>query len=255
MQIKKYRNLFFYKNKKGIEISLSELMMALLAVAIILILFYVGGKLISIFVSEKDYDSTIASFDLLGERVDSLIEDKNYANTNFLYYLKATKLIPTPDYGYILVGFNYKDSSVQIKTCKDEPLLESRKKISGLCDKACLCIYKDTVGDDFDENYDGPPVPLKCKSFDKNIVFLAPFEQENFCSVKSGWHPEAYSDYYQADKSYKFLILKGFNTKEIYLDKYESKDGNIFIFLAEYKDDTKDSVYQRKWFMEDKYGK
>lgn len=244
MQIKKYRN--FYKNKKAIEISLTELMMALLAVAIILIIFYVGFKLSNIFLSNKDYDSTMASFDLLGERIDSLIEDENYANTNLLYFL---------DPYYILVGFNFKDPSIQMETCKkgiifedSESLVESRRIISSLCDQACLCVYKNTLGKDFDKDRKGPQMPLKCKSFDKNIVFLAPSNQENFCSVEIGWDPQAYDGYYKDDQSYKFLILKGFNTKEIYLDRYE-KDDSIFIFFAEYDG----SISERKKFMENKY--
>lgn len=251
MQVKKHH--CFYKNKKGaIQVSLTELMMALLAVVVILIILYVGVKLVSMFSSSKDFDSTIASFDLLGERADNLIADKNYANTNFLYFLKKDSKL---DNGHILVGFNFKDASIDMKTCKDELVVESRKKIGGLCNKACLCIYEDTVGNDFDKNDGGPQVPLKCKSFDKNIVFLASSRQDHFCSKESGWHPEAYTDYYQVDKNYKFLILHGFDTKEIYLDKYESKNGEIFIFFAEYNDDPEDFIYQRKKFMEKKYGK
>ena len=75
----------FYKNKNGdIRVSLTELMMSLLAIAVIVLMVYVGVRLVSMFSSSKDYDSTIASFDVLGERVDELIEDKNYANKNIL---------------------------------------------------------------------------------------------------------------------------------------------------------------------------
>ena len=238
MQIKKYKNYFLYKNKKGdIGISLSELIGALLGVIIISVIFYVGLKLSGIFLSNKDYESTIKSFELLGERVDELVKDKNYANTNLLYFL---------DKSYILVGFNYKDPSIQIETCKKD-------KIISLCDKACLCIYKDDswIGSDFDNS-----VPLQCKNFDKNIVFLAPSEQKKiFCGIETGWNPNVYSDYYHTGGGYMFLVLYGFDTKEIYLDKYESADGNIFIFLAEYKDDPNDPIYKRKTLIEEKYEK
>ena len=89
--------------------------------------------------------------------------------------------------------------------------------------------------------------------FDENIVFLAPSDQENFCSIPTGWHPQAFSDYYQGSEDYKFLILNGFNTKDLYLDKYESPDGDIFIFLAEDNHDPDDPITIRKIFMEEKY--
>ena len=250
--MKKFR--FFYKNKKGFQISLTELMMALIAIVVAGLIFFVAGKLIGMFTSQKDFDSTIASFELLGERIDYILNDKNYANTNLLYYLKEDVYLR--DNGYILVGFNFKDSFNQIETCDDhEPLTESKKEISSVCGKSCICIYENTAGKDFDKDKNGFQVPIApCISFDKNIVFLAPSQQESFCSIKTGWKPQdAYSDYYQGEKSYKFLILKGFNTKEVYLDKYESKNGEIFIYMAEYKDDEKDPVYKRKQCVEKMY--
>lgn len=248
MQIRKYR--FFYKNKNGqIKISLTELLGAILAVAFIALIVYVGLRLSGILISSKDYRSSAISFELLGERIDKLIDGKNYANTNMLYFL---------DPNFILVGFNYKDPSVPIKTCekgfifKDaESLVESRRKIGSLCEGACLCLYKDTNGDDFD---DEQQLPLDCKSFDENVVFLAPAEQDVFCGSEIGWYPKAYKDYYQTG-NYKFLIAYGFNTKEIYIDRYKSEDDNVFIFIAEYKDDPNDPIYKRKRFMEERYEK
>jgi len=240
--MKNLKSLFFNNKKKGnLQISLTELIGALLALIILLSLFYIGGKLFSIFISNKDYSATIESFDLLGGKIDELLKDKNFANKNILYFL---------DTGYILVGFNYRDR-IEMKTCQDEKLTETRKRISGLCGKACLCIFKKTLFNNFDDDFQ---VPLKCNSFDKNIVFLAPEHQEYFCSVKSGWNPSAYDEYYKKEIDYKFLILHGFDTKEIYLDKYESEDGNIFIYFAEFNDETQPILDRRK-VMDEKYYK
>jgi len=228
----------FYKNKNGdIRVSLTELMMSLLAIAVIVLMVYVGVRLVSMFSSSKDYDSTIASFDVLGERVDELIEDKNYANKNILYYLNGE---------YLLVGYDYKEASVAMEDCDGKSLTGSRKQISRICGKSCLCIYGK---DDLDK------IPLKCKSFDKNIVFLAPSNQKPFCSINSGWNPEAYKDYYPADRNYKFLVLEGFNTKEIYLDKFETDDDQIFVFLGVYEGKAGDAVYKRKKVIEGMYEK
>ncbi|MBS3101011.1 hypothetical protein J4204_02675 [Candidatus Woesearchaeota archaeon] len=241
---------FLRKNKKGdIEISLTELIGALLFAVIGFLIFVSIGKLSGIFISGKDYESTIKSFELLGKKIDDLIKDRNYANANILYFL---------DPQYILVGFNYKDTVIQMRTCdgticKGEYLKKSREKIGSLCNGACLCIYKKKTCHSFDDDIQ---VPLQCKNFDKNVVFLAPSEQKDvFCSVEAGWNPKAYPDYYQAGGGYRFLISYGFNTKEIYMDKYQAPDGNVFIFIAEYKNQPEDQIYKRKNFMEEIYNK
>ncbi len=243
----------FFKGKKrgAIEVSLTELIGALLAVIVILSIVYVVVKLSGIFGSDKEYESTIKNFDLLSQRIENLINEKNYANLNFLYYI---------DSSYILVGYNYKDPSVEMETCKKsgitnlftgkEKLVESRKMIGSLCEKSCLCIYKDDSGNDFDKDL---KLPVKCKSFDSNVIFLTSSADEGFCSVESGWHPENYPDYYTEEKSYKFLILPGFYTKEVYLDKYKSLDGNIFIYISKFDDS--EGKQKRKSFMDSKYGK
>lgn len=254
MQIKKNKAFSLSKSRKGvIATPWEELTGALLALIVITGIAYVALNLSGIFLSKKDYDSTIKSFDILGQKIDDLIKDKNYASTDFLYFI---------DKSYILVGFNYKDTSVQIKTCdgtffKGESLSQSRKALGSLCEGACMCIYKNTPGNNFDKDLQ---IPLKCKTFDKNVVFLAPAEQKNvFCSIESGWHPQVYSDYYPLG-NYLFLIMYGSNTQDIYIDKYESqddknKDDTTFIFLGKYSNDKNDPIYKRKAFMEDKYEK
>lgn len=243
MQNIKHKSVSILKNKRGtIKITLEELIGALLFVIVGYLIYIVVVKLTGIVLPGKSYESTVKSFELLTNRISQLTKDKNFANTNFLYFI---------DKNFILVGFNYKDPSIVMKSCDGESLINTRKKIGSLCQGACLCIYKNTWRKNFDEDLQNP---LECKDFDKNMVFLTPSEQKDtFCSTSTGWNPKAYLDYYQLGEGYKFLILKGFNTKEIYLDKYESSDGNIFIFLAEFKNDMNDPIYKRKLFMEENY--
>ena len=241
MHFKNHRNYLLSRRKRGTtEGFYGEFIGALLFVFIGLAIIYAVTKLSGIFLSGKDYESTIRSFEVLGDRIDSLVKDKNYANSNLLYFL---------DQNYILIGYNYKDPNKEMEgSIPGELLSEARQKIGSLCKGACMCIYK--------TNQIRPDsTPLQCKSFDKNIVFLAPSEQNDFSSMESGWNPKAYSGYYQYGENYKFLILGGFNTKEIYLDKYQSPDGNIFVFLAVYKNDPNDPIYKRKHFMEENYEK
>ena len=243
MQIKKIK---FSKKKGQVPESLIELIGAVLAVIIISLIVYVGLKISGVLLSGKDYDSTMKNFELLNNEVKTVLQDKNYANTKMLYYLGTD---------YILVGYNYNDPSVQMKTCsgfwkKEESFQESRKQIGSLCKGACLCIYKNTHSSDFDDDLQ---LPLKCISFDEKLVFIAPAEQNIFCSTETGWHPSAYAGYYSQQNRHKFLILNGFNTKEVYLDKFEAPDGNVFIFFAQYKDEINDPIYKRSQFMKGKY--
>ena len=113
-----------------------------------------------------------------------------------------------------------------------------------------MCIYKNTNLHDFDEDVQ---LPLKCKSFGENLVFLAPADQDIFCSIDTGWQPSANPGYYQQERRHKFLVLYGFNTKEIYIDKYEAPDGNIFLYFAQYSDNADDPVYRRSEFMQERY--
>lgn len=230
----------FFKNKKGnVEISLTEVMGAALFVIILVSIVFISAKLINIFSTNKDYDSTMESFGLLGDKINELVEDKDYSNANMLYFL---------DSQYILVGYSYKDSE-EMKSCNQESLKKSRKNLGKQCEKSCICIYENTLGKDFDEDLQ---FPLECISFSSNVVFLAPAYQEQFCGEKTGWYPAAYSDYYQ-EEYYQFLILEGFNTEEIYLDKYQSEKDDIFIFMGIYKESPEDKIYQRKQFMEARY--
>jgi len=223
-----------------------ELIGAVLFVIVALTIGYVVLRLSGILISGKDYDSTMKNFDLLNRNVEELLEEKNYASTRLIYYLGNK---------FVLVGYNYKDPSVQMKTCsgifqKSEAFEEARKQVAGLCDGACLCIYKNTNLHDFDQDVQ---LPLKCKSFDENLVFLASADQDIFCSIDTGWQPSANSEYYQQERRNKFLVLYGFNTKEIYIDKYKALDGNIFLYFAQYRDAADDPVYRRSVFMQQHY--
>jgi len=92
MQIKKNKTFSLSKSRKGvISTPWEELTGALLALIVIAGIAYVALNLSGIFLSKKDYDSTMKSFDILGQKVDDLIKDKNYASTDFLYFIDTLK--------------------------------------------------------------------------------------------------------------------------------------------------------------------
>ena len=235
----------FTKSKKGaFEISLSELIGGILAVVIILSLVYVGGKLTGILTSKKDYDSTINSFDVLAQRVKSLIQDPaDFSSSTMLYTIADD---------YIIVGFNYRDPSKEISTqCTKENIEKNRPK--PLCqEKSCLCIYNDKSGEDFSNN----EVPIKCKPFDENIVFLEPLDEndKSFGGNRNGWDPT-----YYPNKGYEFLFVYGsyckggtdFGIKNLYIEKFK-KDDNIFVYISKIGD-KEDLETKRKQYMEQTY--
>lgn len=238
------------KKKSAIEIGLVEIMGAFIGILILLSMIYIGAKLYGLFSTNKDYDSTLENFEVLESKIKALLEQENHANTNILYFL---------DKDYALVGFNYLDK-LEMETCEKRnkylifkestKLTKVRETIRDICGESCICLFKNKKVNDLGED----ALPLKCITFDKDIVFLAPKYQNEFCSIDTSWSPSVYPEYYPSETHYKFLILQGFNTREIYLDRYESKDGVTFIYFAIYNHDPNSEVYKRKKFMDIKLG-
>lgn len=69
--------------------------------------------------------------------------------------------------GYIIVAFNEGDDTVR-SGCYDEAV---RRPVSCPKAAACLCVYKDANGRDFTA---GDDPPLSCKSFPRQVTFVAP---------------------------------------------------------------------------------
>ena len=238
------------KNKKGdVSISMNELIGAFLALIIILGIVYLTVKLTNI-INHKgnDYQSTVSNFDLLGERIEKLLQDKNYANRDFVYFLHND---------YVLIGYSHTQTELR-KTeaenlrCGRNFLLNTRKIAESQCGKSCICLYKYSKFD----NENTIPAPIKCKSFDKNIIFLAPDSSE-FCSVQTIINPLNVDKAYPTIPGvYKDLALNGFGTAHIYIDKYSllpEQGDETFIFAGMYSEDNKNPVYQRKLYMDEQY--
>jgi len=244
--------LRIFSGKNGaVEISAEEIIGGLLGVMAILGIAYVIFLLVGIATKSRDYEQSLASFESLGNKIGSLIESYDYSNTNFVYFLGK---------GYSIAGFSYKDldgSSGAMK-CDNHPLTQTRKKAESQCGKSCICMYKNS---DFDDEKQIPS-PIRCRSFDKNVIFIAPFEQQEFCGEQTVFNPlnrdRAYYDAGGKTPIYKYLIYKGDKTKNMYLDKYQTlpeQGDELFIFMAEFNSEPNDPIYKRKQFMDDNYNK
>ena len=247
-------NLFskLNRNRKGVlDIPLIELIYLIVAVVIILFLIYLAFSFYSFFKEGKEHESTVNNLKVLSENIRQMVkEDKKLVTRTTPYYISK---------GYVLVGFN-NDNKDSYSECSKEII-----KRPILCeDNACLCIYQlkeETIL--FDEN----PPPLECEVFDKNIIFLAPFNED-----KRGSNPD--NVHFRGGKygptpsffpmTYGNLVLYGpgcemilstkhhFNVKTIYLEKY-TEGNEHYVFIAKYKDDVSDAVYKRKNKLENKY--
>ncbi len=223
---------FFSKNKKSaIEVSLIHLLEIILAIIIVTVLIYLSLKLSGLLIGKQEYESTINNLEALSIRISALVKDDKS--------LKQTMVYTLPD-DFILVGFNYQDQSPVKTDCTQESILKSR---SNICkSKSCLCIYKnqggitDWSGKDFDDK--GAALPLKCKTFEEKVIFLAPQKDPNFQGSNSEWHPS-----HSKWPGYNYLVLYGicggpwktsWGIKQIYLEKYKEGE-NTFIFIGDSK--------------------
>ncbi len=152
---------------------------------------------------------------------------------------------------FIIVAFNSKDDKVK-SGCYDET---ARRPVACIAGRSCLCLYEDTNGKDFDDDYGGPASPIKCELFPNNVVFIAPaglveeggdpVKQWNFGVVRTGapsieeisrdlgpmqkYMPEAYG--------YENLLLYGqcdamtWKMQNVYVEKFEDK-GIAYVYIA-----------------------
>jgi len=131
--------------------------------------------------------------------------------------------------------------------------------------KACLCLYEDGQGSDFDSDIAaGSPAPKSCQILPNNVVFLAP---ENRVDAPGGdaahaWNWGGSAEYASTSVqrvnnagggpmqrflpepySYENLVVYGecgsmaWNKQNAYIEKFAG-DGNVYIYLAKESDKT-----------------
>lgn len=244
----KMKFIFFSKKKAVIDIAPSTLLGIVLGIVIVFGLLYLGAKLAGIFINKQELDATLNNFNVLVKHTNNLLKDKDFSSRRFTYSLANN---------FILVGFSYSDNNEIMRTkCTNENMKQSKPL---LCEGfSCLCIYQNTLSNDFDS--DGENKPLQCNRFDEKIVFLAPLNfniNDGFGGDRNAWQPSFYSN----QNGYGYLVVYGngcntfgdnFGIKEIYLEKFKQGE-NIFIYMVPYSNDTNSEVQKRIKYVQENY--
>ncbi len=226
-----------FKGRKSTEFALSHLIEVVLGISAVIFLIYFSLKLGGVFFGRQEYDSAMNNLNQLELKINELTGNIDTIKTTTTSY-------SIPD-NYILVGFSYQDKGTMKTLCTDENIVTSRPKI---CQgKSCICIYPnsggitDWSGKDFDSK-EGNSFPIKCKTFDKKMVFLAAYSNSNpnFKGAQTLWKPSNYPN----SGDYAYLVVYGicggpwrtnFGVKQIYLEKYSETEIN-YIFIGDMSD-------------------
>jgi len=242
---------------------------AVLAAAIIILFTMVILSFAGVFrVPSESEQAAINNFDFLGKKIKEVIEDP-------AAFASAQLEFQVPD-GFVVVGFDkdwhgdlvddtwlgysqntVKNEKTEASNCRDEGI----KKPDQCLNQACLCLFKDTNGDDFIEDSSGhvlvaaPP----CIVFDGDITISAPADNNlNLDGCEGEIGTTDYDDDCPNDGArkypvpgyggftgwrsdfYEFLVIYGDcddefgDPKTYYVEKYEDLDtGKIYIFVAE----------------------
>lgn len=138
------------------------------------------GRLIAMFLGVGQEEAAAkANLVQLSVKINQLVSDpaKFAAQKNFQYGLPAWK--------FILIAFNYGEE-ISTTTCDSSGILggilkgakaEAVQRPNECKVGTCLCLYKDTVGIDFDEK------PVMCQQFTRDVVFVGPGNKEEECAV------------------------------------------------------------------------
>jgi len=237
--------LFSSRKKGSTDIAPTELIGMVLGVIILVGLLFLGAKLAGLFLSKQKLDATINNFDILISSINSMVKDTDKFTSEISTYSISDE--------HILVGFSYRDKGRMHTACTNEDIFFSRP---ALCkDSSCLCIYEDTLLDDFDSDLEDSNV-IRCNKFNKNIVFVAPGDKEKraFQGSRSGW-----SDNHPISGNYEYLVLYGsnchigtdFQVKQLYVEKIQEKD-NIFIYISDYSKSKKKDFEKRQQLIKKK---
>jgi len=194
------------------------------------------------------------NFDFLANQTQKLLEKPEF-------FASDTIQFNIPD-GYILVGFDkdWRGDIEEANACRKESI----KKPTRCSGKACLCLYKDTVADDFEDDSNKDEL-IKCITFEKNnqeIFISGPadnYHNLNNCEGESGTidydndcpndgakkipHPPTTYFPTASRFKYEFLVIYGdcddeWGIKQLYIEKFRNENNNnkTYIFISEKAD-------------------
>jgi hypothetical protein len=191
--------LFKRFNKKAQEAhtgGLGDLVHILLVVLLILLLFYLGYRFINALFGSDVEQATESNFDSLADNIQLMIDKpSSFEYQTMIFYL---------DKEYSIRGFTHPGAlSARGKSPADYP--------SSCQGKSCLCLY-----DNYEKKF--PAKPVKCRSFEQNIVFLSvPYSKD---SEKMALYADKLALDYDVSQ-YQYFYLPFINPKifNLYVEK------------------------------------
>lgn len=149
-------------NKRGItEHAIMTIIFGILVVLAIAVTWPIVSRVL--FGARGELRTAEVNLDSLHQSIIFLLNQKD------VYATKQTPLF-IQENAYIIVGFNANDDKVQ-SGCYDETATRPLACPQG---RACLCLYEDTNGQDFDDDAGGPAKPITCRTLPGNVLLLAP---------------------------------------------------------------------------------
>lgn len=215
-----------------ITVTPSAIIGTLVGVFFIIAVVAFGTGIITSFKKVVD-EGSINNFNVLTNYISSMLENNDIFVNN--YPSKTSKQGPLPYYlmnGVILVGYNSEERKVHTD-CSNE----DAKRPAQLNGKAGLCLHIEDNANNFD---DDPQEPIQCFSYDEEIIFLAPSDDNDEGGFGGS---KRQLDVYGQVENYEDLFLYGsecdstydLETTKLYIEKYK-KDDKIYIYIEEYSE-------------------
>ncbi len=242
-------------NKRGQKKTLWTVIEITFAGILILLSAFIIATFSSVFMgSSAQQQAANNNFDFLANQTQKLLEKPEF-------FASTTIQFNIPN-GYILVGFDkdWQGDTVEASACRKESI----KKPLRCSDKACLCLYKDTAADDFEDDSNKDEL-IKCITFEKNnqeIFISGPADNHyNFKNCEgepntndydndcpndgAAKYPPPPTTYFSGAPSFKyeFLVIYGkcddeWGIKQLYIEKFRNENNNnkTYIFISEKAD-------------------
>ncbi|MBD3355094.1 hypothetical protein GF361_03865 [Candidatus Woesearchaeota archaeon] len=254
-------------NKRGQRKVLWTVIEITFAGMLILLSAYILATFTAVFLGPSSQQQAANNnFDFLANQTQKLLEKPEF-------FASDTIQFNIPD-GYILVGFDqdWQGDTVEANACRKESI----KKPQRCSDKACLCLYEDTVADDFEDDSNKDKL-IKCTRLEKNnqgIFISGPadnYHNLNNCEKESNTidydndcpndgaqklppPPAVYLNLPGASSfKYEFLVIYGdcddeWGIRQLYIEKFrnEANNNKTYIFISEKSDQIKEREKELK---------
>lgn len=139
-------------------------MLLIMAIIVTISIFIIFSIVSTFLYSGGEEGIAIVALDSLSHKVTEVyLNSEDTAVTHNLVIQEGS---------YIIVAFNADDEEVK-SGCYDEI---ATRPFACASDNSCLCLYEDTILQDFDDDYGGGNVPIQCSPLPADIIFVAPWD-------------------------------------------------------------------------------